>query len=167
MISLSTIDKNSEWFAKAFSWMFVAASVITVYAVVMRYGFNEPVVWGLELSLWLLIATYFMSGGHATMLHAHIRLDILYMRWSPRAKALVDVFVTGPFLFIFCGVMMFQGGTWAWKAIATGERTYSLWAAPYWPVKIVIPIGAFIVFLQGIAEFIRDLRVLMGKEGQR
>jgi TRAP-type mannitol/chloroaromatic compound transport system permease small subunit len=100
------------------------------------------------------------------MLHAHIRLDALYMRWPPRVKAFIDVFITGPFLFIFSSVMMWQGGVWAWKAIVTGERTYSLWAAPYWPVKIMIPISAFIVFLQGIAEFIRDLRVLRGKEGR-
>lgn len=166
MLSLSTIDKISEWTGKAFSWLFVAASIITVYAVIMRYAFGRPVVWGLELSLWLLIATYFVSGGNATMLHAHIRLDALYMRWPPRVKAFIDVFITGPFLFIFSSVMMWQGGVWAWKAIVTGERTYSLWAAPYWPVKIMIPISAFIVFLQGIAEFIRDLRVLMGKEGR-
>jgi TRAP-type mannitol/chloroaromatic compound transport system permease small subunit len=163
MISLSTIDKISEWSGKAFSWLFVAASIITVYAAIMRYGFARPVVWGLELSLWLLIATYFISGGYATMLHAHIRLDFLYMRWSPRGKVIIDVFITGPLLFIFCGVMMWQGGKWAWEAIVTGERTYSLWAAPYWPVKIIIPIGAFIALLQGIAEFIRDLKVLRGK----
>ena len=167
MISLSTIDKISEWSGKAFSWLFLAAAIITVYAVVMRYGFNAPVVWGLELSLWLLIATYFISGAYATKLHSHIRLDILYMRWSPRVKAFIDVFITGPLLFIFCGLMLYQGGTWTWKAIVTGERTYSLWGAPYWPVKIVIPIGAFLVLLQGIAEFIRDLRVLRGKEGQK
>jgi len=165
MTSLSTIDKISEWSGKSFSWLFVAASIITVYAVVMRYGFGRPVVWGLELSLWLLIATYFISGAYATMLHAHIRLDALYMRWSPRGKAIIDVVVTGPLLFIVCGVLIWQGGKWAWEAIVTGEHTYSLWAAPYWPVKTIIPIGAFLVFIQGIAEFIRDLRVLRGKEG--
>lgn len=163
MISLSTIDKISELSAKAFSGLFVAASIITVYAAIMRYGFARPVVWGLELSLWMLIATYFISGGYATMLRSHIRLDVLYMRWSPRGKATVNVFITGPLLFIFCGVVMWQGGKWAWEAMVTGERTYSLWAAHYWPVKITIPIGAFIVFLQGIAEFIRDLRVFRGK----
>jgi TRAP-type mannitol/chloroaromatic compound transport system permease small subunit len=164
MTSLSTIDKISEWSGKSLSWLFLAASIITVYAVIMRYGFGRPVVWGLELSLWLLIATYFISGGYATMLHTHIRLDALYMRWSPRKKAFIDVFITGPLIFIFCGVLIWQGGIWAWKAIVTGEHTYSLWAAPYWPVKIIIPIGAFIAFLQGMAEFIRDVRMLRGKE---
>ena len=106
----------------------------------------------------------FMSGGNATRLHSHIRLDAFYMHWSPRTKAILDVFITGPALFIFASLMMWQGGLWAWKAIVTGERTYSLWGAHYWPVKIVIPIGAFIVLLQGIAEFVRDLRVLRGKE---
>lgn len=167
IISLSTIDKISEYIGNAFSWLFLVASLIVVYAVVRRYVFNDPVVWGLELSLWLLIATYFLSGGNATRLHTHIRLDILYVRWSPRTKALVDVFITGPLLFIFCAVIFWQGGLWAWKAIVTGERTYSLWGAHYWPVKIVIPIGAGLVFLQGVAEFIRDLRVLRAKENPK
>ena len=163
MISLATIDKISEGSAKAFSWLFLVASLITVYATAMRYGFGDPVVWGLELSLWLLIATYFLSGGIATKLRTHIRLDALYTRWSPRKKAMIDVFLTGPFLFIFCSVILWQGGKWAWQAIVTGERTYSLWAAPYWPVKITIPMGALVVLLQGIAEFVRDLRVFRGK----
>ena len=166
IFSLSTIDKISELSGNVCSWLFLVASLITVYAVVRRYGFNDPVVWGLELSLWLLIATYFISGANATRLHIHIRLDILYMRWSPRTKAFIDVFITGPFLFVFCAVMMWQGGIWAWKAILTGERTYSLWGVHYWPVKLVIPIGAFLALLQGVAEFIRDLRVLRGKEGR-
>jgi TRAP-type mannitol/chloroaromatic compound transport system permease small subunit len=161
---LAAIDKLSQLSAKVFSWMFLLASIITVYAVVMRYVFGSPVVWGLELSLWLLIGAYYISGGDATRLHLHIRLDTFYMRWSPRTKALVDVVVTGPLLFLFSAVIMYQGGVWAWKAIATGERTYSLWGAYYWPVKIIIPIGALLVLLQGIAEFIRDLRVLRGKE---
>jgi TRAP-type mannitol/chloroaromatic compound transport system permease small subunit len=165
MTSLSTIDKISEWIGKSFSWLFPIASIIVVYAVIMRYVFNSPPVWGLELSLWLLIATYFISGSYTTMLHAHIRLDALYMRWSPRVKAIIDVVLTGPLLFIFSGVLIWQGGKWAWKAIVTGEQTYSLWEAPYWPVKLIVPIGAFMVLLQGIAEFIRDLRVLRGKEG--
>jgi len=164
--SLSFIDKISELTSNLFSWAFVIASIITVYAVVMRYLFNDPVVWGLELSLWILITTYFISGGNTTRLHSHIRLDALYMRWPPRAKAFIDVFITGPLLFIFSGVIIWQGSLWAWKAISTGEKTYSLWAAPYWPVKIIIPIGASIVLLQGIAEFIRDFRVLIGKEGE-
>jgi len=163
MPSLSTIDKISQWIGKSFSWLFPIASIIVVYAVIMRYVFNSPPVWGLELTLWLLIAAYLFSGAYATHLHAHIRLDTLYMRWPPRVKALVDVVVTGPLLFIFCGVLIWQSGIWAWKAIVTGEHSYSLWGAIYWPVKITLPIGAFLVFVQGIAEFIRDLRVLCGK----
>jgi len=167
MMSLSSIDKISEWSAKVFSWSFAAASIITIYAVTMRYLFNSPVVWGLELSLWLLIAAYFISGGNTTRLNSHIRLDALYMRWSPRKKAFIDVVFSAPLLFVFSGVLVWQGGIWAWKAIITGERTYSLWGAYYWPVKLVVPIGALIVLLQGTAEFVRNLRVLRRKEGGR
>ena len=42
LFSLSTIDKISEWSGKIFSCSFVLASVITVYAVTMRYVFNSP-----------------------------------------------------------------------------------------------------------------------------
>jgi TRAP-type mannitol/chloroaromatic compound transport system permease small subunit len=160
IISLSTIDKISEISAKAVSWLFIGASIITFYDVIMRYAFNRPTVWGLEFSLWLLIATYFISGGYATMLRSHIRLDALYVRWPEHKKAAIDVFITGPLLIIFSLIIIWQGGNWTWEAIITGERTYSLWAAPYWPVKITIPIGGFLVFLQGIAELIRDSRVL-------
>jgi len=36
------------------------------------------------------------------------------------------------------------------------EHTQTPWGPPYYPLKIVIPLSAFLLLLAGVAKFIRD-----------
>ena len=53
----------------------------------------------------------------------------------------------------------------AWESLSICERSNSAWQPPIYPVKMMIPIGAFLLLLQGIAKLIRDILTLFsGKE---
>ena len=157
---LEMIDKISEWTGKIFSFAFIAASFVVVYAVTMRYLFNRPTVWGLELTIYLCGATYLMGGAYAEFHNAHIRIDTIYQRLPHRLRLLVDLIVTAPLFFLFCVILSWYSSEWAWKAIVTWERSMTLWNPIIWPIRILIPISTFILLLQGIARFIRNLQEL-------
>jgi TRAP-type mannitol/chloroaromatic compound transport system permease small subunit len=52
------------------------------------------------------------------------------------------------------------------NALAFRETLSSAWAPPVYPVKFAIPVAAFLLLLQGLAKYIRDLHLAFtGKEG--
>jgi TRAP-type mannitol/chloroaromatic compound transport system permease small subunit len=61
-------------------------------------------------------------------------------------------------------VMVWKGYETTQYAIEVGERTLSrAWEPLTWPFKITIPIASFLILLQGVAKFIRDLRTATTK----
>lgn len=162
---LSWVDSINEWTAKATSWLIGVLIVATTYEVVMRYAFQRPTTWSFELN-YLVFGAYFMLiGAYTHARKGHVNVDILHARLSPRGKAIADL-VTFPVFFLFVGVMIYKGFGFARDSWEFRETLSSAWAPPVYPFKTVIPIAAFLLFLQGIAKFIRDLHTLLtGKEG--
>ncbi len=138
--------------------MVVAATLVVVHGVVMRYVFNAPTIWSLELTIYLCAATYLMGGAYAHLYNFHVKVDIFYERWTPRVRAIIDL-ATALFFFIGVGVMLWMGAEWTAKAIIKGATSGSIWEPIIWPVRMLIPLGSFLLILQGLAKFIRDFNV--------
>lgn len=155
---LSIIDSLSEWSGKIFSFLVVAATAVVAYEVMMRYVFDAPTVWGLELTIFLCGATYMMAGAYTHLYDAHVKVDVLYMRWTPRVRAIVDL-VTALFFFMGIGLLFWVGLVWTGKAIVGGTTSGSVWDPIIWPMRLLIPLGSFLLLLQGLAKFIRDFGI--------
>jgi len=160
---LSVIGSMSEWSGKIFSFLVLAAALVVAHEVVMRYVFKAPTVWGLDLTIFLCGATYVMAGAYAHYLNAHVKIEALYGRWTPRTRAIIDLLVTAPLFFGFCGVLAWVGTEWTWKAVVEGTPYYTEWTVPLWPMRLIITLAAFLLLLQGLAKFIRDLATIKGK----
>ena len=155
---LTVIDRISEWSGKVFSFLVVVATLVVVYEVVMRYAFRAPTIWGLELTIYLCGATYVLGGAYAHLYNAHVKVDVLYMRWSPRVRANMDL-VTAPFFFIGVALLVWMGSEWTIQAIETGRTSGSIWSPIIWPMRLLIPLGSFLLLLQGLAKLIRDFGI--------
>lgn len=162
---LKAIDRLSEWQGKIFSVLLIIATLQICYELTRRYFFNSPTDWGLELTIFFCGATYVMSGAYAYLYDAHIRVDVFYLRWSRRTRAWVDLFFTDLILFVFCGVLVWQSGLWAWDAAISGITTGSIWDPPEWPMRTVLFVGSLTLLLQGVVKFIRDARTVL--EGRK
>lgn len=160
---LSVIGSMSEWSGKIFSFSVLAAALVVTYEVVMRYAFNAPTVWGLDMTIFLCGATYVMAGPYAHYHNAHVKIEALYGRWTPRVRAIIDLLVTAPLFFGFCGVLVWVGTEWTWEAVVKGTAYYTEWHVPIWPMRLLIPLAAFLLLLQGLAKFIGDLATIKGK----
>ncbi len=137
--------------------------IITV-EVVLRYGFNSPTLWAHETAQFLY-GTYCILGGAYVLLHkAHVNMDMVYVRLSTRARAIIDL-ITSPLLFIFLGLMLWYGSVFACKSVAMLEHSQTPWGPPIWPVKLMLPLAAFLFLLQGIVRFVRDIETaITGRE---
>lgn len=160
---LSTIDSVSEYQGKIFSALLIVVTLQVCYEVIRRYLFGSPTTWGLEFTEFLCAIMYVMGGAYAFVEDAHIKVDVFHSRWSPKTRALVDLFVTDLVFFFFCGVLVWQSAVWAWAAIAKGITTGSVWDPPVWPLRLILFVGSLTLFLQGFAKFVRDLSAVVDK----
>ena len=154
----STINNISEWAGKGPSFVLLLATLVVLYGVTRRYAFDSPANWELELTIYLCSITYLLGGAFAHRYNTHVKVDILYLRMTPRVRAIIDL-CTSLLFFAGVGLLLWQGTEWTYKAIMGGVTSGSIWDPIIWPVRMLIPVGALLLLLQGIVKFIRDLRI--------
>lgn len=140
--------------------MFLIVPVMC-YEVVMRYFYNAPTVWALELSA-LLFGPYFMlAGPYLLHTNGHVSVDILYSNLPPRMAAVLDC-LTYPVIFFFALVLAWVSFPVAMNSYTMGETSFTPWNPVIWPFKFIIPVAMVLLFLQALAEFIRALCRVFG-----
>jgi len=153
---LRSIDSINSWTAKLISPLILVIVLIIGWEVFSRAAFNSPTIWVHELSQ-MIFGTFFMlAGGYILLLNRHVSVDILTRRLPVRVRGIISV-LTSVLFFAYCGVLLYKGFDIAWPAFLRGEYTSSVWAPPRWPMMMMIPLGAFLILLQGVAKLIRDL----------
>lgn len=158
------IDMLNEGVGRVVSLALLLLIALVVMEVALRYGFRAPTDWGTE-TISFVFAGYILLGGGYTLLHRdHVNMDIVYSRFSPRARAWIDV-ATSAFVFLYCWLLLREGALMAIEALETGRRTGTDWNPPLFPVMVSLPIGAALLLLQSVAKFLRDLVLaLTGRE---
>ena len=151
------IERLSEWSGRITAFLLLAVASVIGYEVTLRYGFNSPTIWGTQLAQ-MLFGTYAILGGAYALRHkTHVNMDALYARFSPRTKAILDL-ATSLVFFFAIAFLVWMGWVLAWQSFMQGEASVKTpWHQPIWPVKMMIPIGAILILLEGIAKFIQDL----------
>ncbi|HBW35770.1 MAG TPA: ABC transporter substrate-binding protein [Desulfosporosinus sp.] len=162
-IILHYIDLVSECSGKFISLLIIVLNLIIGYEVIARYVLNAPTIWVHEAS-GMLFGTYIVLGAaYILSIKGHVNMDLVYNRLSRRQQAFIDIITFGVFA-AFCVALIFKGGERALYSIRIMEHSSSIWGPPLYPIKIMLPIGAFLLLLQGIAKFARDVTTLVKGE---
>ncbi|THV24802.1 TRAP transporter small permease subunit [Peteryoungia ipomoeae] len=121
-----------------------------------------PAHWTLEMAQFVMAGYYLLGGAYSLQLDSHVRMDLLYGRWSPKTKAVVDV-VTILMLFVYLFFLLYGGVSSTAYALQYSETSYSSWSPYMAPVKIVMVIGIALMFLQATSILIKDIAVAIGR----
>jgi TRAP-type mannitol/chloroaromatic compound transport system permease small subunit len=138
------------------AWWSLMAVFVYYYEVIARFVFNSPTNWVHESMFLMFGMQYMLSGAYAYREDQHVRVDVIYAKFSPRGKAIADI-VTSVFFFIFIGTMLVTGYRFAADAVNAGEHSFTEWGIQYWVVKLAIPVGAALLLLQGLSKLIKDI----------
>jgi TRAP-type mannitol/chloroaromatic compound transport system permease small subunit len=157
------IDVLNERVGQSAKWLVLVATLISAGNAVMRYGFDLSSNAWLEIQ-WYLFGLIFLLGAGYTFKHnGHVRIDVIYGRLSPRARAWIDLFGTLLFLLPMSGVIAWLGWAFFQTSFAIGESSPDAGGLARWPIKLVVPLGFALLFLQGVAEIIRRWAFLRGE----
>lgn len=143
-------------------YMIFAMIAVLFYSSISKTFFT-PSLWTLEIAQFLMVAYFLLGGGYSLQIDSHVRMDLLYSRWSPRTRAAVDA-VTGLFMLFYICLLLYGGYSSTEYALQYGERSYSSWAPPMAPIKIIMVIGIFLMLLQVVATLFRNVAEARGEE---
>ena len=156
--------------------------------------FMTPSMWTLETAQFVMVAYFVLGGPYSIQLGANVRMDLFYGDWSVKTKAWVDAFTVFCLIY-YLGVLLYGGlvsmayslGYFGsepfaffldlgWTFLTEGlsaasdklgfmERSPTAWRPLLWPIKAVLCLGVFLMILQALAEFFRDIGRLRGEIG--
>ena len=150
------VDQLSKTIGHAFAWCIVILTLGTSYEVFVRYALNDPTSWAFDFSYTMYGAMFFMAGAYTLSRGAHVRADMFYRLWQPRTQAAIEL--TLYILFFFPGILalVFSGWNYGFDSMSIREVSVNSPAGvPIWPLKMLIPLGAGLLALQGVAEVLR------------
>jgi TRAP-type mannitol/chloroaromatic compound transport system permease small subunit len=153
---VAAIDGISTWFGKASSWLTLPVIFVVAYEIIARYVFHRPTIWAVETMIYGCAIIYVMAAAWALLEGRHVKIDMLYERFSPRGRAVLDSF-TFLFFLLYLGMMLWATAKFAYNSTIILEESDSPWRPPLWPMKVFMALGILLVLLQGVAKFIRDL----------
>jgi TRAP-type mannitol/chloroaromatic compound transport system permease small subunit len=160
----SRVTDKIEWVnvkaGEFVAWWSLIAVFVYYYEVIARFVFNSPTNWVHESMFLMFGMQYMLSGAYAYREDQHVRVDVIYAKFSPRGKAIADI-VTSVFFFIFIGTLLVTGYRFAADAVNVGEHSFTEWGIQYWPIKLTMPIGAALLLLQGISKLLKDILFVM------
>lgn len=158
------IDALNERVGRVTIWLVLVATLISAGNALARYVLSDSSNAWLEIQWYLFGAIFLLGAGYTLKHNGHVRIDIFYGRMSARGQAWVDLF-GGLFFLLPLAVLM----AWlAWpmflESWQTLEHSPDSGGLLRWPVKLLLPLGFALLALQGIAEIIKRIGVLSGRD---
>lgn len=153
-----SIDQLSKSVGHAFAWCIVILTLGTCFEVFVRYLLNNPTSWAFDMSYMMYGAVFYMAGAYTLSRGGHVRADMFYRLCKPRTQARIEFVLF--ILFFFPGVLalVYAGWSYGYESMRIGEVSVNSPAGvPIWPLKMMIPVGAGLLALQGFAELLRCL----------
>lgn len=139
------IDQLSKTIGHAFAWCIVILTIGTTYEVIVRYAFNAPTDWAFDFSYILYGGLFFMAGAYTLSRGGQLRV-----------QATVEIVLYVIFFFPGILAMVIAGYHYAYDSFRILEKSInSPIGVPIWQIKLLIPVGAALIAVQGVAEVMR------------
>lgn len=173
------IDRISKAFGYIAIWMVLLAALLSAANAMVRYSSTVFIKFGRDNpaysamvdaitraysdnsngfleAQWYMFAIMVLFGGAWTLkVNEHVRVDLVYGAVSERTRTWIDLF--GGLLFLIPMCLMMITITWPWfvESWRINEGSTNAGGLVRWPVKLVLPVGFFLLLLQAIAEVIK------------
>ena len=146
------VDVFVDRIGRAASWLTLAIVVLMASNVLLRYAFGIGSVWSQELEWHLLAPLVLVGMTYALNKGEHVRVDVLYARYSPRTQAAVDML--SAVLAVAMAVLLIRYSIpYVMQSYSIGEISQDPGGLTHrWLLKALIPLGFALFALQAGAQ---------------
>ncbi|MCF8043430.1 MAG: TRAP transporter small permease [Desulfarculaceae bacterium] len=133
--------------AAAAGLIFLFMMVAVCVDVVMRYWFQSPMGWVVEVCEYLLLYVTFLGAAWLLRKHGHVRVDLIYFYLSDRSIARLK-FITAIAGTVACAILFIIGCQSTIDAFIRGNPEIKTLSIPKWTLLWVIPYGSLMLAIQ-------------------
>ncbi len=132
------------------------------YSVIARYFFAAPPRWSYDMSFMIGSTAAAVGLSYVHLFRNHVRVDFIANKFPPKVQLGAELLFTVVFFFPLIVVLFHSSIVVAIRSWVTGEvSSLSYWEPPMFPLRAAIAIALLLLMLQGTANFIRDLYMLV------
>lgn len=156
------IDGLTERIGRLIYWLILVAVLVSAGNAVIRYAFNMSSNAWLELQWYLFSAVFLFCAGYALLHNQHVRIDVISGRMSKRVQIWIDILGTVFFLLPMAITIMWLSWPVFVDAYQHNEVSTNVGGLLIWPARLMVPVGFFLLVLQGLSELIKRIAFLRG-----
>lgn len=154
---IHALDRVSAGAGRLVAWLTVGMVGVGVWNTLARWLGRAAGIDlasnGLIEAQWYAFSVVFLLGASdALRTNAHVRVDVLYGRASPRRRAWIDLVGTLLLGLPFCIALVVLSWPGAAESFAIGERSPDPGGLPRWPLRALVPVGFALLTLQAVSE---------------
>jgi TRAP-type mannitol/chloroaromatic compound transport system permease small subunit len=156
------IDRINERIGRTVMWLVLVAVAVSAINAIVRKVFNMSSNAFLEAQWYMFSAIFLLCSAYTLQRNEHIRIDVVAGKLSKRAQTWIDILGTIFFLTPMALLIMVL----SWKVFTmsyiSNEVSTNAGGLPIWPARALVPIGFFLLLLQGLSELIKRFAFLKG-----
>jgi TRAP-type C4-dicarboxylate transport system permease small subunit len=141
------------------TFIFLILTLSVFIEVLFRYVFDNPIAELFELSIYSFVWTIYLGAALAKRYNQHIRFDLLYMKFSEKGRALIDIFfdTLTNVVFLILLVPSIQYTLMNYNIKASALRI------PWTYLLVCFPLFVLLILIHNTLAIVVNLRGLLGK----
>ena len=156
------VDRLNEHLGTIANWLVLLSCLVSAGNAMLRYSFSLSSNAWLEIQWYMFGAMVMLGASYTLQKNEHVRVDVLYGSISTRAQLWIDIL--GGILFLLPATLIIGWMSWPMfvGSYQIGEMSGNAGGLLRWPIKIFLPLGFFLLSLQGLSEIIKRIGALTG-----
>lgn len=156
------IDAMTERVGRTVYWLVLVAVLVSAVNASVRKAFDVSSNAFLELQWYLFSAIFLLSAGYTLLRQEHVRIDVVYGKFSKRTQIWIDIFGTVFFLLPMASLILWLSWPVFVDAYRSHEHSSSAGGLILWPVRLLLPVGFALLIIQAVSELIKRFAFLKG-----
>lgn len=164
LIKLSqAIDRLNATVGRYAIWLIFAATAISALNAVVRKLFNYSSNGFLEVQWYLFAWSFLIAAGFTLLQREHVRIDVVNSHLPKKLRVWIDIVGYVLFMTSICVMVLYLSTPIVIEKFRSGEMSGNPGGLIRWPVWLALPIGFFLLMLQGWSELIKRIAYLRGQ----
>lgn len=164
MKALLAFSRAVDWvntqLAVVANWLVLLAALISAGNAASRYVFSESSNGWLEIQWYMFAGMVLLGGPYTLKMNEHVRVDLVYGMATERTRIWIDIIGGVLFLLPICIILTYFTWPWFVDSWNINEQSSNAGGLVRWPVKLLLPIGFFLMAAQGVSEIIKRVAAL-------
>ena len=156
------IDALNNHVGRFSYWLILVAVLVSAGNATVRYTLDTSSNAWLEIQWYLFSAVFLFCAGYTLLHNQHVRIDVLTSHLSKRARAWIDLLGALFFLLPMAIAIMWMSWPVFVQAYELHEISTNAGGLIVWPARLMVPVGFFLLILQGVSEIIKRIAFLLG-----